>query len=625
MPKDKTTMLFKTILSREISLLIIFSITLIAYEMKFIPETSETVILAGIALLGIIPVFLSAWRSIREKRINVDLLASIALVSSLLAHEWVSVLFINLMLTSARVLGIFANKRVHASLESLAKMKPSHARVMRDKDTIEIPLNKVSQNDIVIVNLGEQIPVDGTVIKGNATVDQSSLTGESIPTLKEQGDKVFSATIIVSGNLVIRAQKIGTETTFERMIALVGHSRLAKTRMKTLADKFTSWYIGIVLIAAFVIYIATKNEPLVLAFVLVVCADDIAIAIPFAYIASIGKAARRGIIIKSADFLENAAGITTLIVDKTGTLTKGELHVEHIRSWDDVSISRAIELSGLVCRGSTHPVAKAIMRYAEERNIVCSLPDQFEEKEGRGLRGKAQGKEVVVGRAEFIRECGINIPDTVLLAMNEEEKLGRNVTLVTYDKKIVGLFALADMVRPRIAKTIAALKESGVQNIIMLTGDNEAVARSIAHAVGITEYHAGLLPEGKVSSLERYMGTGKIVAMVGDGVNDAAVLARSDMGIAMGGIGSDAAIESADIVLMKDDFSKLVELRTIAKQTLSVARGNFALWGVINAVGIYLVFQGILNPKEAAAYNFLTDFIPIINSLRLFNSKREKL
>ncbi|KKU82180.1 MAG: Cadmium-translocating P-type ATPase [Parcubacteria group bacterium GW2011_GWA1_47_8] len=625
MPKDKADTLFKKILYREISLLVIFSVTLIAYETKLVPETSEAIILSGIAILGIIPILLSAWKSILQKRINVDLLATIALVFSLLAGEWVSVLFINLMLTLARVLGIFAKKRVHASLESLAKMKPSRARVMRGKDAVEIPLNEVAVGDLVIVNLGEQIPVDGTAVKGSATVDQSSLTGESLPTLKESGDEVFSATIIASGNLVIRAQKIGKATTFERMITLVENSRSIKTRMETTADKFASWYIGIVLVAALAIYLVTKNEAMILAFVLVVCADDIAVAIPLAYIASMGAAARRGIIIKGTSFLENAAKITTLIVDKTGTLTTGKLSVKHVRSWGDVTVSHAIKLSGLLCHGSTHPVAQAIARYAAENNIACITPDHFEEKEGRGLRGVTHDKEIIVGRAEFMDEYNVAITDNITLAIIEEERRGHNVTLVAYDKQIVGLFALADTLRPHVAQTIATLKESGVRDIVMLTGDNEVVARGIARAAGITDYQANLLPEHKVSALEAYLGPDKIVAMVGDGVNDAAVLARADIGIAMGSIGSDAAIESADIVLMKDNLSKLVELRAIARQVLSVARGNFAIWGVVNIIGIYLVFTGVINAPQAAAYNFLTDFIPIINSLRLFNSGRKEI
>lgn len=610
---------FKRTLRAEISLLIIFIITLAAYVVDIIPNILRPWVLGIAVLLGLVPVAKSAWNSILNKRINVDLLATIALIFSLYGQEWASVLFINMMLTSARILGLYTERRVQTSLKSLLKLKPLWAQVMRGDATIHIPLSEVTVGDLILVNLGEQIPVDGRITKGSATVDQSSLTGESVPVLREKGDLVLSATVVVSGNITVLTEKIGAETTFERMIKLVESSQNAKTRMKTLAERFASWYIGIILTVSLVLYIITRDEKLVLALVLVVCADDIAITIPLAYIAGIGTAARHGIIIKSADFLEQAAKITTLIVDKTGTLTMGHLVVKSVRAFNGFDRTQVLNTASILCNISTHPVSKAIVRCVTESNMTCTIPDSFREIEGRGIVGVSKGKDIVIGRLEFLEERSIKIDPEVYRTVNEEGAQGNNTTLVSREGKVIGLFALADEVRSGVARTITALEKGGITETIMLTGDNAGVAKAIAEQTGIDKYYPSLLPENKVSILEKYLGHGRTVAMVGDGVNDAAVLTRSDVGIAMGGIGSDAAIDSADIVLMQDEFSKILELRDIATKVIHVAYQSFWIWGITNVVGLYFVFTGVFDPAGAAAYNFFTDFISIANAFRLYH------
>ena len=615
----------------EIFVIILFLSVSILYTGNFIPSQFIIWVLGFVGLIGLIPVVQSALESLREKKINVDLLASIALLFSFISQEWGSLLFINLMLAAARILDLYTKRRVSISLESLAKLKPIKARVLKSADlrlgheqkTVEVPLSAVKVGDLIVVNLGEQIPVDGIVFQGSATINQASLTGESMPVLREVNDKVFSATIITSGNIIVRAERIGAETTFELMVKLVEASQDVKTRMKTLAERFASWYIAIMLVVSAVLYLTTFNAPLVLAVILVVCADDIAIAIPLAYIIAIGTAARRGIIVKSADFLEQVAKVTTLIVDKTGTLTLGKLTVVGINSFSNTHTTQTLELACAICSRSTHPVSKAIFQYAKEHINTCGTLDHFQEVEGRGIIGTASnGKKIILGRPDFLDEQGIKFDSEVSRAVTNGITQSQNVTLIALDGQVIGMFALADEIRAGVLETVTTLKQSGIKEIIMLTGDNEGVAKNIADHMGIDKYYARLLPEHKVYVLEDYVGkAGRTVAMVGDGVNDAAVLTRSDVGIAMGGIGTDAAIESADIVLMQDDFGKILEVRGIAKKVMAVARENFAIWAVINAIGLYFVFTGVFDPSKAAAYNFLTDFIPIANSLRLFRYK----
>lgn len=611
---------FKKALRFEISLVVLFVITFVLYGGGLLPEKFEGQIIGIVGFVGIFPVAQSALRSLREKKVNVDLLAAIALFFSFISAEWGSMLFINLMLAGARVLDLYTKRRVRISLESLIKLKPLKARIIRNDESIEIPLEEVRVGDMVIVNLGEQIPVDGVVFKGSATVNQASLTGESIPLLREPGSPVLSATVVVSGNIIVRAERIGSETTFERMINLIEASHDAKTRMRTSAERFSSWYISVMLVFAAALYLMTNDTRLVLAVVLVVCADDIAIAVPLAYIVAVGTAARRGIIVKSADFLELAAKITTLVVDKTGTLTLGKLGVENVYSFNNASRAQVLERSGVICARSNHPVATAIMEYARENDCSCTPLEKFKEVEGRGIIGTSpDDKEIIIGRLEFINEQGVELDDVAKKAVSEEVAKGNNVTFLALNKNVIGMFALADKMRDGVAASIKTLRETGVNEFIMLTGDNEGVAKKIADRLGIEKYYSKLLPEHKVFVLKDYLGKhDRVVAMIGDGVNDAAVITRADVGIAMGGIGSDTAIESADIVLMEDNFKKVVELRGISKKVSAIVRENFIIWGTVNAIGLYLVFTHIIGPSGAAAYNFLTDFIPIANSLRLF-------
>jgi Cd2+/Zn2+-exporting ATPase len=404
------------------------------------------------------------------------------------------------------------------------------------------------------------------------------------------------------------------------MINLIEASHDAKTRMRTSAERFSSWYIVIMLLVAIFLYIATKDTRLVLAVVLVVCADDIAIAVPLTYIVAIGTAARRGIIIKSADFLELAGKVTTLVVDKTGTLTLGKLAVENARAFGGATMEQVLLLSGRICARSNHPVSKAIIEYAKENGCECTPPEHFKEIEGRGIIGtNTDSKEIIIGRAEFLNEKGIKFSDEVESVVSEWVSKGSNVTIIALGGKVVGMFALADEMREGVASAIETLKRTGVEEVVMLTGDNDGVAKKIADYLGIDKYYSKLLPEHKVYVLKDHLGKhDRVVAMVGDGVNDAAVLARADVGIAMGGIGSDSAIESANIVLMQDNFEKILELRGISKKVSSIVQGNFVIWGVVNVIGLFLVFNHFIGPSGAAAYNFLTDFIPIANSLRLF-------
>lgn len=595
------------------------AVLLIFQYFPFLPRNIIEILLFLVSAIATLPVILSAIEAIRNKKISVDLLASVALIASFAAKQWDSVAFINLMLASARIFGDYTESRAHAAIEGLLKLRPEKIKVRCGSIISEIRVSDVKIGDLIIIESGERIPVDGEIIQGEASIDQSSLTGESIPVPKAVGDKVLSSTLNVSGSLTVRTEKIGKDTTLEKIISLVDESQKEKSNMRTLADKFAGWYIVLAFVGAISIYIFSKDINLVLAVLLVICADDIAVALPLAFYSAIAYAARRGVIIKGGKFLEGLIKIKTIVVDKTGTMTLGKMKVEEIFSFDGEDDRKIISIAASVEFFSEHPMAKAIIHYAKQNKIVFEKPDNFEEKPGRGATATCGGKKCISGSQSFFKESGIEITADVSQKIKEYEDKGFSIILIGRDKKVAGLAILADEIRPGAKKAIESMKNLGVKNWIMLTGDNEKAAGRVAGELGINEFHANLLPEQKVEFIKLHLQKSPSTAMIGDGVNDAASLALADIGIAMGAVGSDAAIEAADIALMKDDLSELPEIIKLGKYTMKIARQDFIIWIITNGAGLALAFTRVIGPEGAAAYNFVTDFFPLLNSIRLFN------
>lgn len=601
---------------------------LAVYFLRLVPGRTGDFILIALAVGATLSVIASALKSLKEKKIGIDLLAGVALIFSLLAKEWASAAFINLMLTSARILQVYTEAGSRRAIKNLLKLKPQKARLRVGDKIISAGAKEIKKGDMVVVELGERIPVDGIVEEGEAAVDQSSFTGESLPVDKKVGDRVFSSTIIASGNLAIKAEKIGKETAFEKIVELVEYAAAHKPEISTIVEKFATWYVLAMLAGSAVLYLASHNLALVLAVALVVCADDIAIAIPLAFMAAIGHAARRGVIIKGSDFLEGLNRVGVAIVDKTGTLTRGKLKVENLFVFNDLKESDVLAWAGSISLLSSHPSAKAIKEYAMERRADSKEPEKFEEQSGKGARAFLGGEMIASGKLSFLQELGIKTTEHELRDVEREKDLGLSTTLISHGGKLAGFFTLADEVRPDVKDVLSELKKLGVGRIIMLTGDNEKIAAKIAKKVGITEYHANLLPEGKLEYLKKFSDKKYKVMAIGDGVNDAALLNAADIGIAMGGIGADATIESGDIVLMQDDLSRVPETIRLARFTKRVVVQNVAIWALTNGFGLFMVFSGIIPaiilPTAAAAYNFFTDFVPITNSIRLFRLHLKK-
>lgn len=597
---------------------ILIVVLLLHYFLKFSPGLDKGMLLLA-ALIATIPVAINAVKAVMNRHITVDLLAAVALVFSIFASEWTSAVFINLMLTSARIFSRYTEMRAERAIESLLKIQPQKARLKCEDKIVTASISDIKASDLVLVGLGERIPVDGEIEEGEAGIDQSSLTGESLPVVKEKGDQVFSSTLVVSGGVTVRVLKVGKDTTFEKLVALVKESQKNKPKISTIADRFASWYIAGVLVAAVIIYVVSKRFDLVLSIMLVVCADDVAIAIPLAFKAATSYAARHGGIIKGDKYLEALSHPDILFLDKTGTITKGEPRVKEVLILDHENEATIYEYARIVSAASSHPQSKAIYKFASKTKDKSSSVEYFREEGGKGTIAVYKGVRIILGRQSFIEDNGIEVSqsekDIIAKRINE----GENVTFLAAGGRVVALFVIADEVRENARETIKQLRELSINKIVMLTGDNEAVAKKIAGEAGILDFYANLLPDNKIEMVKAYQNQGKAVIMVGDGVNDAAALSQANVGVAMGGTGSAAAIESADVVLMRDDFSTLPRFVKLARFVLRVAKENFVIWGVVNVVGVTLVFAGILDPVGAAAYNFITDFIPLINSAKLFN------
>lgn len=605
----------------DVIILILLCVSLVLHVFHVFPSGVSITSLQFVGFAATIPVVISAGKALWKRKISVDLLASIALVVSFMQKEWVSVAFINLMITSARIFGVYTETRARETIKKLLKFRPEKVKLKVHGTIIEKHLSEVRVGDTAVIEAGERIAVDGVVIMGTAAVDQSSLTGESMPVPKKEGDKVFSATLNTSGSLLVNVTHVGKDTTFEKILALVENAQEGKPGIRTTAEKFSAWYIAIIFIGAILVWIITGNMTLVLSVLLVTCADDIAVAIPLAFWAAIAYAAKRGIIIKGGNFLELLPQIKTMIVDKTGTVTLGKIKVQSIVPFGKVTDEKILYFAGVAGSVSDHPIDKAITGAAKEKSIVLDAPEEVHEYPGKGIIVSLKRKRILLGNFDFCREQKVRLDEKQTHIFQENEEKGYTTIILAVSGKGIGCIVLSDEVRPKIKETIRRLKHAGIQSVVMLTGDNEYVAKRISTELGITSFHANLLPEDKVKIIKTYTEQKEKVLMVGDGVNDAAALTAADVGIAMGAIGTDAAIEAADIALMHDEFSRIAETVEIGRFTMRITREDFFMWGIVNAIGLTLVFAGVLHPAGAAAFNFVTDFFPILNSFRVFRMK----
>jgi Cu+-exporting ATPase len=567
-------------------------------------------------LLGGMPIYRNVVRALRNRTVTSHALMSLGILGALLIGQYAAAAVIVFFMRFADFLEGFTTERSRRAIKELLKLAPDTARVERDGRDLELPADEVRRGEVVLAKPGERIPVDGVVLDGHATVDQAPITGESVPVEKTRGASVFAATICERGALRIRADRVGRDTTFGQIVRLVEQAEAAKAPVQRFADRFTAHYIPVVLAASALTYLVGGSRTAAVAVVLVACSCAIAMATPVSVLASVGRAARHGIIIKGGRYLEALAKVDTLVMDKTGTVTIGRPEVTDVVPLGAVTGDEIVAVAASVERLSEHPLAAGILRDAERRRLPLRPSEAFEVYPGEGVCGSVGGIAVACGTEKLMERIGIPVLALVRERLQSFAADGKSVVVLAGAGQVAGLIALADTLRPEVAAALQALRALGIRRLLLLTGDRQQVAAAIAARLGV-EFEAEVLPEEKIEVVRRLQTAGHVVAMVGDGINDAPALAQADVGIAMGVAGTDAAIEAADVALMRDDWRGVPEAVRIGRRTFRTIKQNLWFAAGYNVVGILLAAVGWLPPIVAAAAQSLPDVAVMLNSSRL--------
>ncbi len=510
-----------------------------------------------------------------------------------------------------------------AALRALLELGAKEVSVLRDGVESRIPADQLRVDDLFVVRPGEKVATDGVVVEGNSAVDMSMLTGDSVPVEVGVGDDVVGATVNAGGRLVVRARRVGGDTQLAQMAALVEDAQNGKAEVQRLADRIAGVFVPIAIaisVAALGYWIGTGN-PLQMAFtaavavLIIACPCALGLATPTALLVGTGRGAQLGVLIKGPEVLETTRGVDTIVLDKTGTVTTGKMTLIDVVTTDGVDRDEALRLVGALENASEHPIAQAVAAGAAEG--VGSLPsvEDFVNVEGKGVQGIVDGHAVVAGRESLLADWSQHLPDDLARAKREAEKLGRTAIAAGWDGQARAVFVVADAIKDTSADAVRRFKQLGL-NPVLLTGDNETVARTVAAQVGIDTVVAEVLPGDKVDAVKNLQAEGKVVAMVGDGVNDAAALAQADLGLAMG-TGTDVAIEAADITLVRGDLRSAADAIELSRKTLRTIKGNLFWAFAYNAAAIPLAAAGLLNPMLAGAAMAFSSVFVVSNSLRL--------
>jgi len=608
------------VFTSSIAILVILELALERLGLLELAEIPLPILIVA-TLVGGFPRFREAVEGIRSKRITADLLMTVGIVAALSIREFSAALLIVFFMSIAHFVEGYTVRKSHQAIDELIKLVPKTARVRKGDKEVEISVDELKVGDLVLVRPGERIPADGAILRGRSSVDQSPITGESIPTEKNAGDIVFAGTINQLGMLEVDVTRVGQDATLGRIIAMVEEAEASKAPIQKFADRYSSYYLPILLIASLVTFVVTGIPTYAIAVLVVSCPCAVALATPLAVVASVGSSAKKGILIKGGLFLERLAKVDTVIVDKTGTLTLGRPRVTDTVTLAEINETELIRLAASAERYSEHPLASALLDEAESRNLQLEAAEGFEAHPGMGVTCKIRGSNVTVGNMELLDSEGVDFrQNDAMQRLRRFEKEGKTVLLVALDTKLMGIVAVADVIRSGVSDSLRELKRMGIKEVILLTGDNERVAAATAESLGISRFKANVMPEDKVREVLSLQRQGRTVAMIGDGVNDAPALAQADVGIAMGAGGSDVALEAAPLVLMRDEWAQIPVVVKTARQTLRTIKQNVVFGILFNMVGVVLASVGILPPILAAAAQSLPDVAVFLNSSRLLRS-----
>jgi len=583
-------------------------------------------ILYGAAMLaGARHVLPKAWHAARRFSPDMNLLMTVAITGAIALGEWFEGATVAFLFATSLALEAWSVGRARRAVAALMSIAPPTARVRRAAGEVEVPVAEVAPGEIVIVRPGERIPVDAKVVKGETDANQAPITGESMPVAKRPGDEVFAGTINGDGAIEIESTKPAADSTLAKIIRMVGDTQARRAPSEQWVERFARIYTPVVFASAIAVALLPPLlggglwEPWIyraLVLLVIGCPCALVISTPVAVVAALAAAARNGILVKGGAHLESPATIVAVALDKTGTLTHGRPEVVHVEAMSGHDERELLEIASALEGNSDHPLAKAIVAHCSAKGIAPRAAEDLKAIQGKGLTAKIGGKEFWLGSHRYLEERGEETPAVHerLVALSEA---GRSVVVMGDGSHVCGFIALADGIRPEAKTAILEMKALGIQHVIMLTGDNAATAKAVGASVGIDEVRAELLPEDKVTAIEALVTKYGRVAMIGDGVNDAPALARSTLGIAMGAVGSDAAIETADIALMSDEIGKLPWMIAHSRRALGVIRQNIGFSLAVKAVFVVLTFLGHASLWAAIAADMGASLIVIFNALRL--------
>ncbi len=569
-------------------------------------------LILALAFAGGAPIFAGAARGLIRGRSNVDELVTVAIVAALIGGEHLAAAVVAFMMNFGRMLEDLVEEVSGDAVARLIELVPQVARVKAEDGYSVIAAADVRKSDIVLVREGDGIAVDGTIETGAMTLDQSSITGESVPVFKSIGQTVFAGTVNVEGVAEIRATGTGGDTTLSRIVRLVESAKMRKAPVERVAERYARYFMPVILAVSALVFVVTRDWQRAIAVLIVACPCSLVMATPTAVAAGIARSALGGILARGGDVMEAVGKITTVALDKTGTITSGRLVVHRIIPLSDIPESEVLRLTASAETLSSHPLGTALIEHARAAGLELATPESFEALPGRGIVARVGNRTVSVGSHYLLQDP--MTPATARPLVKDLRAEGLTCLTVGIDGRPAALLAMRDSVRPEIKGVVASLRGLGIRRFILLTGDNNEVANAIARDAGIDEVHAELLPADKLAYIADWQKGGERVLMVGDGVNDAPALAQADVGVAMGRYGTDVAIESSDVTLLSDDLSKLVGLIRMGRRTLSVIKFNLAFSVVLNVAAFVAAGVGDLSPIGAAILHNVGSVFVMVNA-----------
>lgn len=566
-------------------------------------------LLGAVSLAAVVPLLWRMWQDIRLGTYGIDVLAITAIVTSVILRQYWAAVVVVVMLTGGEALEDYANRHAVSELDALLALAPEEAHVLKGRKTVDVPVKAVKKGDKIVVRPGEIVPVDAVILDGSGSFDESSLTGESLPHVSEKGDQILSGSVNLDGVITARAIHSAASSQYEQIIKLVQAASASRAPFVRLADRYSIPFTVLAYALGIGVWTISGQPIRFLEVIIVATPCPLLLAAPTALISGISRASNFGIIIKTGAALEKLATAKTIAFDKTGTLTRGEPQVDSITTYNSFSQSQVLGLAASLEQNSTHVLSQAIVGAAASKQIKPIKAKHISELSGGGLRAIVSGQEVMIGRLNFIMENGVELPPKI-----DKQARKHTATYVAVGQKLAGIIGFKDDLRPEAASTLQQLRALGLKHTLMVTGDHKEVANNVAKQLGIARVKGEALPADKLHAIEAIKR--RPVVFVGDGINDAPVLMAADVGIALGARGSTAASESADIVLLKDDFGSVAEATAIAKRTFHIAKESI-LGGIVASVILMIIFaSGHLRPITGAILQEVVDVVVILNALR---------